>query len=639
MDELSQNSQELANANTINESNAITPIQIENTEISNVIEDIETHQVPMVEEPLEEEVDENQIIVLTEEEEKKISSYSREELVEKLEYFLQEKELIKAKNSIALLKLNYIQKSKDLKKEALEHFITEGGDKLDFTYLPDEIENRFQVVTHKIKEFHQKQKEENERTLADNLLKKQAVLEQLRQLIETDAPLKQTYDEFHKLQDAWKEIGQIARNEVNNLWQSYHFLVEQFFDKVRINNELRDLDYKKNLEQKLQLCEKVEELLLEESLNKSFKLLQQYHEQWKEIGPVSIDKKDEIWERFKTATDAINLKRKDYYDQMQGAMEQALLAKTAICEKMEILLSKVNASINEWNVSTEEVAELLKVWKTLGRAAQKQNDEIWDRFKGSLNAFYDAKKEYFDKIKDEQINNYNLKLDLCAQAENIAQERTDWRAATDELLRLQKQWKEIGSVPRKYADKIWKRFRVACDAFFDKKAVQHKTIKEQELVNMQAKEALVLKVKELVFTEDKAANLQNIREIQRQWTEIGHVPMKEKDRLYMDFRAAINAQFEKIGMKSNDQRGIMGRISDIEKPEDATHLNRKDISQLSNKINQMKEDISLFENNIGFLSRSKSSDVLRQEFENKIQKAKQELALLEAKYKIIRSAK
>ncbi|MEG1763332.1 MAG: DUF349 domain-containing protein, partial [Bacteroidales bacterium] len=397
MDELSQNSQELANANTINESNAITPIQIENTEISNVIEDIETHQVPMVEEPLEEEVDENQIIVLTEEEEKKISSYSREELVEKLEYFLQEKELIKAKNSIALLKLNYIQKSKDLKKEALEHFITEGGDKLDFTYLPDEIENRFQVVTHKIKEFHQKQKEENERTLADNLLKKQAVLEQLRQLIETDAPLKQTYDEFHKLQDAWKEIGQIARNEVNNLWQSYHFLVEQFFDKVRINNELRDLDYKKNLEQKLQLCEKVEELLLEESLNKSFKLLQQYHEQWKEIGPVSIDKKDEIWERFKTATDAINLKHKDYYDQMQGAMEQALLAKTAICEKMEILLSKVNASINEWNVSTEEVAELLKVWKTLGRAAQKQNDEIWDRFKGSLNAFYDAKKEYFDK--------------------------------------------------------------------------------------------------------------------------------------------------------------------------------------------------------------------------------------------------
>ncbi|MEG1572912.1 MAG: DUF349 domain-containing protein, partial [Bacteroidales bacterium] len=602
-------------------------------------EDIETHQVPMVEEPLEEEVDENQIIVLTEEEEKKISSYSREELVEKLEYFLQEKELIKAKNSIALLKLNYIQKSKDLKKEALEHFITEGGDKLDFTYLPDEIENRFQVVTHKIKEFHQKQKEENERTLADNLLKKQAVLEQLRQLIETDAPLKQTYDEFHKLQDAWKEIGQIARNEVNNLWQSYHFLVEQFFDKVRINNELRDLDYKKNLEQKLQLCEKVEELLLEESLNKSFKLLQQYHEQWKEIGPVSIDKKDEIWERFKTATDAINLKRKDYYDQMQGAMEQALLAKTAICEKMEILLSKVNASINEWNVSTEEVAELLKVWKTLGRAAQKQNDEIWDRFKGSLNAFYDAKKEYFDKIKDEQINNYNLKLDLCAQAENIAQERTDWRAATDELLRLQKQWKEIGSVPRKYADKIWKRFRVACDAFFDKKAVQHKTIKEQELVNMQAKEALVLKVKELVFTEDKAANLQNIREIQRQWTEIGHVPMKEKDRLYMDFRAAINAQFEKIGMKSSDQRGIMGRISDIEKPEDATHLNRKDISQLSSKINQMKEDISLFENNIGFLSRSKSSDVLRQEFENKIQKAKQELALLEAKYKIIRSAK
>lgn len=639
MDELSQTPQELAIA-IVEKSDAGISSNLENVEISNVIEEIESQVSPTnPDEFVEEEMTDNQIIVLSEEEEKKISSYSREELVEKLECFFKENELSKAKNIIALLKLNYIQQSKELKKQALDAFVSEGGDKLDFKYTSDEVENRFQSITQKIKEFHQKQKEENERILSENLLKKQAVLEQLKQLIETDAPLKQTYDEFHKLQDAWKEIGQIARGEVNNLWQSYHFLVEKFFDKVRISNELRDLDYKKNLEQKLQLCEKVEELLLEESLNKSFKLLQQYHEQWKEIGPVSMDKKDEIWERFKTATDAINLKRKDYYDQLHVEMEQALLAKTAICEKMETILTKTHTSINEWNASTDEVNELLKVWKTLGRAAQKQNDEIWDRFKGSINAFYEAKKEYFDSIRDEQVNNYNLKLDLCTQAEHIAQERADWRAATEELLRLQKQWKEVGPVPRKHADKVWKRFRAACDAFFAKKAEQHKNVKEQELSNMQAKEALIVQVKELVFTEDKAANLQNIRDIQRQWTEIGHVPMKEKDRLYMEFRAAINAQFDKIGVKSNDQRGIVGKISDIQKPEDASHLNNKDIAQLNTKITQLREDISLWENNIGFLARSKNADVLRKEFEHKIQKAKQDLALLEAKYKIIRSVK
>lgn len=571
---------------------------------------------------------------LSEEEVRELSRLDREQIVEKLEQLLAHSELEGSKNLVALLRLKYKEKTGEVKKTALDKFLAEGGNKVDFRF-SDALEERFLSVSQKIREYHQRKREELENLMAENLQKKQALLEELKKLIEEDRPLKQTYDDFTRLTETWREIKPIARAESNNLWQNYHFLVEKFFDKVRINNELRELDYKKNLEEKLQLCEKAENLLLEESISKASKELHELHDRWKEIGPVVAEKKDEIWERFKAASDAISQKRKDYYDRMQAELEQNLLAKKALCEKAEALLAECRGTAKDWNAGTDQVEELMKLWKSVGRAPRADNDAVWERFRGSLNTFFETKKEFYRKMRDEQADNFNQKVDLCAQAENIAQQRTDFKAATADLLKLQQQWKEIGPVPYRLSDKIWKRFRAACDEFFQKKSAYYDSMRASESANLAAKENLVQEAKNL-SVDSRDALLAAVKELQRKWTEIGHVPMKEKDRVYVDFRAAIDEKFKHFGSFRHEGRGR--DFSDIQTPEDAAKMSGREVSALSNRIAKLKADIALWENNMGFISAAKSSNVLRLEFERKIQSAKQDLALLEAKLKMAKDS-
>lgn len=571
---------------------------------------------------------------LSEEEVRELSRLDREQIVGKLEQLLAHSELEGSKNLVALLRLKYKEKTGEVKKTALDKFLAEGGNKVDFRF-SDALEERFLSVSQKIREYHQRKREELENLMAENLQKKQALLEELKKLIEEDRPLKQTYDDFTRLTETWREIKPIARAESNNLWQNYHFLVEKFFDKVRINNELRELDYKKNLEEKLQLCEKAENLLLEESISKASKELHELHDRWKEIGPVVAEKKDEIWERFKAASDAISQKRKDYYDRMQAELEQNLLAKKALCEKAEALLAERRGTAKDWNAGTDQVEELMKLWKSVGRAPRADNDAVWERFRGSLNTFFETKKEFYRKMRDEQADNFNQKVDLCAQAENIAQQRTDFKAATADLLKLQQQWKEIGPVPYRLSDKIWKRFRAACDEFFQKKSAYYDSMRASESANLAAKENLVQEAKNL-SVDSRDALLAAVKELQRKWTEIGHVPMKEKDRVYVDFRAAIDEKFKHFGSYRHEGRGR--DFSDIQTPEDAAKMSGREVSALSNRIAKLKADIALWENNMGFISSAKSSNVLRLEFERKIQSAKQDLALLEAKLKMAKDS-
>lgn len=560
-----------------------------------------------------------------------LSVLERHELVERLEQLYAQQKLEESKNMVALLRLKYKEKTGVAKREALDRFLEEGGNKIDF-HFADKEEERFAAISQKIREYHQKKREEQEKLMADNLLKKQELLEELRRLVETDErPLKAIYDDFTKLTEKWREIKPIARAESNNLWQNYHFLVEKFFDKVRINNELRELDYKKNLEEKLQLCEKAESLLAEESIGKASKELHDLHDRWKEIGPVAMEKKDEIWERFKAASDAIAQKRKDYYDKLQAELEQNLLAKRALCEKAESLLAQPCQDIKGWNALSEQVEELMKLWKSIGRAPQAENDAIWERFRGSLNTFFEEKKAFFRKIRDERNNNYNLKVDLCVRAENIAQNRLDYKAATADLLKLQQEWKAVGPIPYRLSDKIWQRFRAACDEFFKKKSDYYQSMRSDENANKEAKEALIAEAKAL-SVEKRDELLVLVKELQRKWTEIGHVPMKDKDRLYAEFRAAIDEKFKVFGV----QHGMAKDFAQIQTAEDAASVSRKDMARLSNRIQTLRADITLWENNMGFISQAKSSDVLRREFENKIRRAKEELALLEAKQKLIR---
>lgn len=565
-------------------------------------------------------------------------TYSREQLTKTLEELVKQ-EVTSVKSKITLVKVAFYSKTNELKKEAFEKFLEEGGNKIDYHPEPDTLEVAFKKALDTYREKRKKYMEEQEALLQSNLRKKLEILEELKTLINSEEMLKKTYDEFHNLQDRWKEIGQVPREEVNTLWQNYHFLIEKFFDKVKINKELKMLDLKKNLESKIELCEKVEELLVETSINKSFKALQEIRERWREIGPVPSDKNEEIWERFKTTTDQIEQRRREYYEQLREEQEKNLMAKTALVEKAEEILSKEHPSIKEWNDSTVEMNDLLKLWKTIGGVPKAQNNAIWERFKTSLDEFFNSKNEQFQKLKDEQTNNYNLKIELCVQAEAIAK-RDDWKRATEELLKLQREWKETGPVPRKLSEKIWGRFRAACDEFFQRKSEYFSNIREIEAENLAKKEALIAKVKEFSFTDDKNENLNTIKEFQREWMEIGYVPIKEKERLQTEFRASINKLFDdlKISQKEAKEHIFRSRINNL-KPEDIERFASREKRDILDKIQKLKDDIHLWDNNLGFLANSKQADILKKEFEKKIQSARQEIALLEAQLRILAETK
>ncbi|MCD4772503.1 MAG: DUF349 domain-containing protein [Bacteroidales bacterium] len=570
--------------------------------------------------------------------EEKYNELSREQLVESLKEIVNETDINKIKTRVALIKVAFLKENSKIKDEQLEKFISEGNDETEFKYKDDELEKSFTQLFSIYKQNRQKFLKDQEKVKEDNLIAKKQVLEELKTLISSEETLKKTYDEFKVLQDKWREIGLIPKNEVNNLWQSYHFLVEKFFDKVKINKELRDLDMKKNLESKMVLCEKAEELLIETSIIKSFKELQRYHNQWKEIGPVPRESKDEIWDRFKSTTDKINERRRDHYAKIYENQESNLEAKTALCEKAEVIVVKEINTIKEWQTFTNEINDLFKIWKSIGTVPKKYNEEIWHRFRTYLNTFFENKKEYFQKLKDKQLNNYNLKVEICVQAEGM-QDSTDWKETTRKLINLQKDWKKIGPAPRKYSEIIWKRFRAACDAFFNNKTSYFSNIHVHEDENIKLKYDLIEKVKKCEFGDDKKENLQKIKEFQREWTEIGHVPFKEKDKIWKEFRQAIDKQMVKLQI-SEVEISTMNFKTKMESMKDspqAKNIIYKERIFLNNKISKLKDDIALWENNIGFLADSKNANVFKIEFEKKIDNAKKDLKIFEAKMKYLNS--
>lgn len=613
-------------------------VTIPETSITAHTDDLLMHEISELDAAVEQEEEEEELLEEHEEIVEKYDAYTREKLVEVLEETVTEENVIKIKTRISLIKVAFLKLSKDFRQQKLEEYLKGGGVRENYVPEPDPVMEKFNAVFEIYKKNKARFNEQQEVVKLRNLDAKKEILEELKELINSDETLKKTYDRFKELQTKWKEIGLVPATEINNLWQNYHFLVEKFFDKVKISKELRDLDLKKNLEKKMELCEKAEELLIEPSVIRSFQQLQKYHEEWKEIGPVPQDKRDEIWERFKTATDKINERRRDHYNVLAKDQESNLLAKTALCDKAEQVVSMEADSLKDWQDRTREINDLFKVWKTLGPAPKKENDEIWERFKSYINSFFSAKKDYFNKLKQEQTNNYNLKLDIVKQAE-VLKDSTDWRATTQELINLQKEWKNIGPVPRKHSDKIWKRFRAACDEFFQNKAKHFSTVVESEKENLDKKLALITKIEEWQAGSNKNQNLETLKGFQREFTEIGHVPIKDKNRVHDAFRTAINKHLDELNISSFEMRSSEYRgPRDYDQDASGNGRGRRqsgggggESGSLSMKATKLREEILLWENNIGFLAHSKNAEILRKEFELKIQKAKEELALYEAK--------
>ncbi len=607
-------------------------------EVNTLVADSEPQTVPepVAEEELPEmanlpEADEEEMV----EDNADLEGLNKLQLVEMLEELVQNTDVQGIKDKVAAIRLHFNELNKEDMDNELSQFLQGGGDAESFQHVEDPIEQRFNAAFGIFKANRAKQNEDLEKQKVENLAKKQAILEELKEIIASDDTLKKTYDDFRTLQDRWKEIGPVPAAENSNLWNNYHFLVEKFFDKVRIGRELRDLDMKKNLDAKIELCEKAEELLDEKSITKAFKELQKLHESWKEIGPVPQDKKDEIWERFKAATDKINQIRREHYAKIEEEQSANLEAKKALCEKADEIVNEDYQSVNAWQKKSDELSEVFGVWKTIGPASKKDNEEIWQRFRGTMDTFFAKKKAFFAGLKDRQTENLERKTQLCIEAEALM-ESTEWKNATEQMKKLQEEWKTIGPVPKRHTDKIWKRFRAACDTFFSRKNEHFSGRRTEEDANLAAKKALLEEIKAFELTPSRNENMEAIKAFQKRWIEIGYVPMKHKDAINKEYREIIDGLFDAMRKNQNEAstnefREMMSSWKDDPNAGDRV---RREGNKLQTRIQKLRDEIAAMENNIGFFSNSKNSEMMRAEIEKKINQAKEDLKVLEEKLKI-----
>lgn len=457
----------------------------------------------------------------------------------------------------------------------------------------------------------------------DNFAKKQAVIEDLKNLVEKQEDVNSTFPAFRELQNRWREIGPVPATKFRDLNDTYQFYVEKFYDMVKINRDLRDLDFKKNLEAKEAFCQAAEKLSENENVVEAFRELQKLHEQWKEFGPVAKEFRDSIWDRFKAATAVINKKYQAYFEGQKKKQQENLAEKTKLCEQVEAIAGKEVKSSNEWNTLSTEIEEIQKIWRTIGFATRKENQKIYDRFRAACDKFFTRKREYYSQFKDSMNENMEKKLSLIEQAEALKDSK-EWKKTTEALIALQKQWKEIGAVPRKKSEQLWKRFRAACDEFFNERDKNAKP--ENDFYgNLKAKKALVEEINEYALSGDAAADREAARAFADRWQGIGFVPFKEKDAIQASYTEAMKAKFPDFSPRGPRQGGgNAGRGGGSRKP-----LSEKD--RLVQQYNKLQQDIDTYENNIGFFSTSKNSAPLIQKMQERIDAAKQELKDLEPK--------
>ena len=485
----------------------------------------------------------------------------------------------------------------------------ESAEENPFTGIEEAFKAYYNAFKKEKAEYNKAQEAERER----NLALKQAVIEDLKQLLEKQEDVKVTFPEFRSIQDRWKAVGPVPVQNFRNLNETYQLYVEQFYDMVNINRELRDLDFKKNLEAKTAFCEEAEALAQRSDVVEAFRELQKLHEQWKDYGPVEKQYRESIWERFKAATAVINRNYQAHFEGLKEQQEANLVAKTALCEKAEAIAAAEMANANEWNAATKALEEIQKEWRGIGFASKKDNQKIYDRFRAACDAFFARKKEFYAGFKESINENLARKLAICEQAEAL-KDSTDWKATADTLIDLQKQWKEIGAVPRQKSDALWKRFRAACDSFFEARDKQPKDANDY-YGNLKAKQRLIAEINAYELSGGAEADAEAGSKFSESWQAIGFVPFKEKDRIAQAYREAM--------AKFNAGRGASRR----QRPE-RTPMTEKE--RLVKKYNQLEQDIVTYENNLGFFARSKNAEPLIRQMEERIAKAKEELRSLEA---------
>ena len=552
---------------------------------------------------------------------------SKEDVITRLQEISQQEELMDKANLDALKQAFYRLRNAEV-ESARKTFEENGGKPEEFVAPKDEFENQFKEFMSVIKEKRNAQKAAEELERQNNLEKKLAIIEDIKKLAESPEDANKAYSEFKRLQTEWNEIKNIPADKVNELWKSYQVHCEKFYDLIKLNNEFREYDFKKNLTIKLHLCEAAEKLSTEEDVISAFHQLQKLHQEFRETGPVGKEEREEVWNRFKAASTIINRRHQQYFEGIKEREQRNLDEKTVICEIVEAMQQEQLHTFQEWHEKTEEILALQAKWKTIGFAPQKQNTKIFERFRAACDEFFKRKAEHFKSLKDSMTDNLEKKKQMCEQAEAL-KDSTDWKTTSDVLTKLQKEWKEIGPVSKKHSEAIWKRFVTACDYFFEQKNKAEASSRNIERENLDKKKAVIQKLNELNQEENPNGN--TVRELMKEWNSIGHVPFKDKDKVYKQYHAIVDALFNKIN-RSASKKKLSNFKSSLSKESNPYREREKLVRIYEN----MKNEIKTYENNIGFLtSSSKKGNSLVNEMNRKIEKLKADLDLITQKIAVI----
>ncbi|MBS7322357.1 MAG: DUF349 domain-containing protein [Bacteroidaceae bacterium] len=529
------------------------------------------------------------------------------------------------------LKSNFYRIHRQQADAAYKKFIEEGGAAEEYAPEPDPEETTFKELMAVIREKRAAVAAALEQEREENYQKKLEIIDKIKALTENPDEINRGYNDFKELQQQWNDIKEVPADKATNLWKTYQQAVEAFYDTLKLSNELRAYDFKKNLERKTALCEAAEALAEETDIIVAFRKLQQLHQDFRETGPVASDLREQIWTRFKDASTVINKRHQEFFEARKQKEEENLTKKTAICETIEGFDLEGLKTFAEWNAISEKITTLQAEWKTIGYAPQKMNTKIFERFRAACDNFFTRKNEYFQTVRENLNQNYALKLELVEKAEAL-KDSTDWKATTDALVELQKKWKEIGTVPKKYSDQIWERFNAACDAFFAAKKEANKDVHTEQTANMEKKKAIIDALAAIVPEEFEGDLRTKLREAQEEWNQIGHVPFKEKDKLYK----LLREQMDRLYGFANEH-AAKRRIDRFK--ESIKGGNGGDVrSRLTRQLDILNNEIKTYENNLGFLtlsSKSKQGNALIEELNRKMEKLKADKEEVKAKLKAL----
>lgn len=586
---------------------------------------------PVSEEPVQNENSETE--VTTAEEPDRKTYTSKKEVLERIREIAHNDENPE-KDEVEYLKSTFYRLHIAEREEQQKAYLEEGGDPEKYQVRPDDVEEAFKAEMQVIKEKRAKlfQKQEEER--ANNLKHREEIIEKIKNMATSPEEANKSFNAFKQLQQEWKEIGAVPPEKANETWKTYQLYVEQFYDLLNLNREAREYDFKKNLEQKTHLCEEAEKLAEETDIISAFHQLQELHAQYRETGPVAKDLRDEIWTRFKNASTVINKKHQQHFEELRAREEENLTKKTALCEKVEAIAQEENKGTADWEKHSQEIIAIQQEWKTIGFAPQKMNVKIFERFRTACDDFFGRKAEYFKEIKKRFAENAEKKRVLVEKAKALA-DSTDWKSTSDKIIALQKEWKTIGTVPKKLGDRLWNDFLAACNQFFEARNAANAGSRNEEHANLDKKRDIIAKLKAMI--EDAGDDVQaKVQALIDEYNTVGHVPYKDKDKVYKEYHEVLDKVYDTLHIKQTRRRldNFKNNLRNVAKRgEDAVDNER---ARLMRRYEQLKQEVTTYENNLGFLNiASKKGNSLVEEMNRKVQKLKDEVQLVFDKIKAI----